>query len=277
MKAILLTLTLSMILYAQSTFSQYGDCFAAKIVCALDSFLITPSGFGTMDELHGNSVSNPPTNPNPIPGNNGCLWEGELNSAWVMFTIDQPGTLEWYFESHAGCLDWIMWPFDTNSCNAIINDSLPPIACNRNTHCPGLSGMVDSLSIPANGNLSEFETPINVSSGDQFVVLMNNYSSATTSCYFHSVGSATLVCNSPNSISSLGDKEILELYPNPANNIVRIKNYPVNADVRLFDSYGREVLYTRSREIDVSNLAAGAYVVAVSTNHKVLKSKLIVN
>src|SRR5690606_33764198 len=77
--------------------AQYGDCFTPAPLtslgsgCTSYSYPVSGSGFGTVDELAGNNISNPTTNPNCC--NAGCLLAGELNSTWILFTITSPGLL----------------------------------------------------------------------------------------------------------------------------------------------------------------------------------------
>jgi len=73
MKKLLYTTLLSLALVLPSSlYAQYGDCFNSAQACTTPNFPVTPSGFGTVDELAGNSFSNPSTNPNAVPGNSGC-------------------------------------------------------------------------------------------------------------------------------------------------------------------------------------------------------------
>ena len=62
------------------------------------------------------------------PGNSGCLLSGELNSTWLLITVTSPGTLEFSMGDLAspGCFDWIMWPYDANTCDDIFQQCTSP-------------------------------------------------------------------------------------------------------------------------------------------------------
>lgn len=169
-----------------------GDCSIAANVCTDLSFSVDPSGFGAIDELDGNNISNPTTNPNGV--NSGCLLSGELNSTWMIVNIASNGTLQFSFGADGGinCYDWMMWEYTPTTCNAIINNTLAPLACNWNGNCESFTGMASPL--PAGGDASNFETPLNVSCGEQYLILFSNYSSALTSVPLNFFGSASVAC-----------------------------------------------------------------------------------
>ncbi len=181
--------------------AQYGDCTNNIEACNNPSFTITPSGFGNVEEFTDgfqHNISNPQVNPNNQPGNLGCLLDGELNSTWLMVTITSDGVLEFSLGANQGlfgnCYDWIMWPYDANTCAAIQNNTLPPVACNWNGNCNGLTGMSAPANFPAGADQSNFENPINVNSGDQFIICFSNYSSATTNVPLSFFGTASVNC-----------------------------------------------------------------------------------
>ncbi len=117
-----------------------GDCGVAINACNNPSFSVDPSGFGLVDELANNNISNPQINPNCC--NSGCLLSGELNSTWLIINVATSGTLEFSMGASGGsgnCYDWIMWSYDANSCANIQNNTLPPVACNWNGACGGFT------------------------------------------------------------------------------------------------------------------------------------------
>ncbi|MCB0479267.1 MAG: hypothetical protein KDC84_13955, partial [Crocinitomicaceae bacterium] len=191
------TFTTSNIL-AQATAS---DCPDHVNICSDASFQVDPNGYGNVDELGDGFftglVSNPSTNPG-VNGNSGCLLSGELNSTWMVVTVSSAGALEFSFGADGGtnCYDWIMWQWDPNvTCNAIVNDTWPPVACNWNGWCEGFTGMANTL--PAGADPSNFEASLNVQPGDQFIICLSNYSSATTSVpltFYQNPGSAGVSC-----------------------------------------------------------------------------------
>jgi hypothetical protein len=156
------------------------------------SFQVDPSGFGLVDELCTSCISNPGTNPSS--GNFGCLLSGELNSTWFTVNVAAGGTLEFSFGAPGGgnCYDWIMWPYDANTCDDILANAAPPNACNWNSPCNSFTGMASTP--PVGGDATNFEPTINVNTGDQYLILFSNYSSALTSVPMNFFGTADISC-----------------------------------------------------------------------------------
>ena len=169
-----------------------GDCVNAINVCTDLNFAVDPNGFGNINEICNCCTSNPCTN--PASTNSGCLLAGELNSTWMVINIQTGGVLEFSFGNQIGnnCYDWIMWPYDGNACNQILNNSLPPVRCNWNFPCDSYTGV--GSPPPPGGNAGNFEPSLNVNAGDQFVVCFSNYSSAITSVPLQFGGTAEVSC-----------------------------------------------------------------------------------
>lgn len=176
-----------------------GDCNQAINICTNASFSIDPSGFGTIDEVSGNNISNPLTNPNGT--NAGCLLAGETNSTWMIINIASSGTLEFTFDVGGGTnyYDWIMWEYDANACSDILNNIRPPVACNWNGAGISYTGM--AATVPPGGDASNFETPLNVSCGEQYLVCFSNWSSALSSVPINFFGTANIACGVFNPIT----------------------------------------------------------------------------
>ena len=190
--------TILLILSLSGVYSQWGDCTNNTDACTNPSFNITPSGFGNIEEFTTTfNVSNPQTNPNPNPGNMGCLLTGEVNSTWLLITVSTTGTLEFSMGTAGtfNCFDWIMWPYDPIlTCTEIQNNNWPPIACNWNGACGGITGMANPGNLPAGADPTDFENGLNVNAGDQFMICFSNYSSASTNVPLDFYGTANVSC-----------------------------------------------------------------------------------
>ena len=171
-----------------------GDCTNAINVCTNLNFSIDPNGFGNVNELCSGCFSNPSTN--PASTNFGCLLSGELNSTWMVVNIATTGTLQFSFgtlnTTSFNCYDWIMWPYNSNTCNQILNNTIAPIRCNWNSPCEEFTGI--SSTPPAGGSASNFEPNLNVTAGQQFIICFSNYSSTTTSVPLNFFGTASVSC-----------------------------------------------------------------------------------
>lgn len=169
-------------------------CYTATNICNNSTFHVGSNG-GV-----GVSVNLPVSNPtnSPFPPNAGCMYSGAVHPTWMIFTVANAGTLGFSIGDNASpnpqiaFHDWIMWPYSTNACAAIFNDSLPPLRCNWNAAASGGTGMGN---LPAGGNPSNFEPGLSVNAGDKFLLLMDNYSGVNTAITFSSTGTASLNCH----------------------------------------------------------------------------------
>ena len=67
------------------------------------------------------------------------------------------------------------------------------------------------------------------------------------------------------SAEELSDMTATSIYPNPATEVVRIQSDIDFSSVEIFDLAGMTVLQSTARDIDVQNMAAGVYVLKMST------------
>lgn len=175
-----------------------GDCAGAIPICSDENFAVSPNNYGAIDELCVDCITNPGNyvNPwqSPSSSNAGCLLDGELNSTWMSINVQQGGTLEFAFgDGTAGYyFDWIMWPYDANTCTDIQNNNEAPVSCNWNNSSSGYTGVG---TVPAGGDPFNFEPAMNVSSGDAYIIMMSNWSSAYTNVPLAFGGTADISCN----------------------------------------------------------------------------------
>lgn len=180
-----------------------SDCPDAVNVCTNINFQVDPNG-------SGNTIEIPPLgslgNPDYLLGdgimspwgsdNYGCLRVGELNSTWMVINIWGSGSLEFTFGglgTQAGFYDWIMYPYTAGSCTSIMNNQVPPVRCNWNGVMFGGTGLASAT--PPGGDPSNFEPPLNVLAGQQYIVCFSNYSSVTTLVPLQFGGSAIVSCD----------------------------------------------------------------------------------
>ncbi|MBI2968660.1 MAG: PKD domain-containing protein [Bacteroidetes bacterium] len=171
-----------------------SDCSQAVNVCTDLNFTIDPNGFGTIDEIPApGSYSNP--NVNPTSGNSGCLLSGEKNSTWMLVYISGTGNLEFTFGGNgtqSGYYDWIMYQWTPTICSDIPNNIAPPVRCNWNCTSSGGTGLAST--IPAGGSACNYESPLPVTCGQQYVIVFSNWSSVTTTVPLQFGGTATVSC-----------------------------------------------------------------------------------
>lgn len=179
-----------------------SDCSSAVNVCNNLNFTIDPNGFGQVVEISPpGSYSNPVYYwadgiPSPWGSDNeGCLLNGEINSTWMIVNIWGGGSLEFTFGglgTQAGYYDWIMFPYNAGTCQGVYNDLIPPVRCNWNAVSYGGTGL--AAATPSGGFSGNYEPPLNVQAGQQYLIVFSNWSSASTVVPLQFGGTAIVSC-----------------------------------------------------------------------------------
>ncbi|MBU0765495.1 MAG: SprB repeat-containing protein, partial [Bacteroidetes bacterium] len=175
--------------------STAGDCSDAINVCTDLGFQIDANGFGSINEIPAlGSYGNPDNNNPGGSGNWGCLRIGESNSTWMIVNIGSDGNLQFNFggSSQAGYYDWIMYPYNENSCTDIPNNLVAPVRCNWNAVSYGGTGC--ATTVPIGGDPGNFEPALPVLCGEQYIICFSNYSSAITNVPLSFFGTASVSC-----------------------------------------------------------------------------------
>lgn len=174
-----------------------SDCPGAIPVCTNLSFQIEPNGWGELYEIPPlGSLTNPdlPFQPNPWGGSNyGCLRNRERNSTWMIVNIWEGGSLEFTFGglgTQVGFYDWAMYPYDPATCGQVMGNTIPPVRCNWNGVAWGGTG----LGMPPGGHYSNYEPPLNVQTGEQYLIYFSNWSHVHTSVPLIFGGTAVVDC-----------------------------------------------------------------------------------
>ena len=183
-----------------------SDCNQAVNVCTNINFQIDPNGFGTTNEIPPlGSYGNPdygifsfvPPYYNPWGTlNEGCLRNGELNSTWMVVNVLTGGSLTFTFGglgTQSGFYDWIMYPYNASACAQVAANALAPVRCNWNGVSFGGTGLAAGL--PAGGDASNFEPPLNVGAYTQWLICFSNWSSVTTAVPLQFGGTAVVSCS----------------------------------------------------------------------------------
>lgn len=189
-------IVLTVLLQTYRTAAQsVNACNNAQNICNSPNFVFTAGGAQT-GLPNGLNVSNPTTNPQGI--NSGCLLSGGPGPQWLLITVGGSGNLGFSFGANgspnpqAGFYDWAMWPYTASTCANIFNNTLPPVSCNWNGSSTGGTGMG---AVPAGGSASNFQPSIPVVAGQQYLILISNYSGVNTAVSFSSTGTANLSCS----------------------------------------------------------------------------------
>ncbi|MBL4654901.1 MAG: gliding motility-associated C-terminal domain-containing protein [Bacteroidia bacterium] len=189
-------------------------------ICGDTLFPISSNGTGDIleipdpDDVGGATVSNPTKNISPSE-NFGCLLTGETFSTWLRFPVKESGALEFYFATddspypQAGFYDWTLFDLTNNTCDDIINNLIAPVRCNWNGTEKGGTGLAEPGNLPAGGDSSNFELPINVTAGDRYMICFNNYSSVSGIVPMVFGGTALLGLPDPPKVDIIADNSII--------------------------------------------------------------------
>lgn len=180
-----------------------SDCPDAVNICTNYSFTIDPNGIGALNEIPPlGSLGNPDYLAyDAVPSawgsdNYGCLRNDELNSTWMIVNISGSGSLEFTFGglgTQAGFYDWIMYPYTPSTCAGVMANTVAPVRCNWNGVSSGGTGLAST--IPAGGDPTNFEPPLNVLAGEQYLICFSNWSSVSTIVPLEFGGTATVSCD----------------------------------------------------------------------------------
>lgn len=183
-----------------SSVATAGDCADAINVCTDLGFTIDPNGIGLINEIPASGTYGNPLNNNPGgSGNSGCLQEGEKNSTWMIVNIAGDGNLEFNFggSSQSNYYDWIMYPYDDNSCANIPAGLVAPVRCNWNASSSGGTGLDDNPSWLLGEDDGNFEPSLPVQCGERYIICFSNWGSAETDVPLQFSGTASVACGSP--------------------------------------------------------------------------------
>lgn len=182
------------------------DCGTAAVLCNNLNFTqgSSSAGFGTQEVSSGNS----------------CFGGGERQSKWYKFTVGCSGTLEFMitpsnYNSSAQTgddYDWALWNVSAGTCPTTANTAFDAVACNW-SGCSGATGMSDdplsSFSSAASTNYQannpagpgtcvptglayQWENTINVTAGQTYALLIDNYSTSNSGFSFTFGGTASI-------------------------------------------------------------------------------------
>jgi hypothetical protein len=178
-----------------------GDCATALHVCDDLSFHMMPNGIGMQEEVFPTgSFSNPNYTLNdgllsPWGTDNwGCLRIDEHHSTWMLVNILMGGSLEFTIGHgmQSSYYDWIMYAHGPTTCADVAANAVAPVRCNWNDVPWGGTGLRSSL--PPGGDINNYEPPLNVVAGQQYLICFSNYNGATATVPVVFSGTAVVGC-----------------------------------------------------------------------------------
>ncbi len=169
----------------QSVFSQQSqqDCYRALSICdpTYSTNVVYP-GVGLVAD---------------VPLNATCIPTGEQNSSWFQFNVISSGSFTFQLVPNNANddYDYILYNLTNDSCPSIESNALAPARCNFSS-TPGSTGLQTGASgtnTPASG--SPQCQPISASTGEVYVLLINNYTASQNGYVLQIGGTASVVDN----------------------------------------------------------------------------------
>jgi hypothetical protein len=151
-------------------------------------------------------------------------------------------------------------PTDSANFNAQIGGSNPPYTFSLSS-----VGTQTTSSLIANFN--------NLSTGNYTCTVINNLGCADTTPVY-----VTNNCNTSINSFTIQDK-FLNIYPNPANEILTIETNEEQGEIRITDLLGNEIKsekINKSLKINVSDISKGVYFVTLVSGKNIFAQKIIV-
>lgn len=162
-KGALLILILSVCLYLPGQ-NTPQDCLGALPLCSngLSVPLLGFHNYGNIQDLD-------------IP--NSCLLNGENNSVWYKFSIVDSGLLAFdIIPVGTDDYDFALYNLTNNSCQDILNGTLPPVRCNFSATNGTTTGMRPNYVTTSAGVSGDaFLAPLQVAPNESFALLVDNY------------------------------------------------------------------------------------------------------
>lgn len=81
----------------------------------------------------------------------------------------------------------------------------------------------------------------------------------------------------PSGLNELTNDNFFHVYPNPANNVIRLEGISDDAFVTVYDAQGRLIVSAQGNLINVSSLDYGAYIVVAKQNNTSRTARFIKN
>ncbi len=159
-----------------------SDCINAIAVCQQTyTYTNSPPDYGQTQEL----------------ANNTCLLNNEQKTVWFIFTVQQSGTFGFTINTSYD-YDFALWDITNSSCASVRNTT--PIRCNFSAQ-NGTTGLDANNPQPGSLSWDASEPPImpglNVTAGQTFVLLLDNYTRDQTGFTITFSGTAQIFDNTP--------------------------------------------------------------------------------
>jgi hypothetical protein len=281
---LILSLTFSSLIAGQSKYKDCGDAFS---VCKFGTYYFADvEGIGNIDALNKDLCRN--------------IAVAETNSSWIKFKIKKDGILTFLITPFdlKDDIDFIL--YNTFNMNCESKRDIRCMATGQNIgatdsekNCLGATGLdyrsLDNVELQgckfSDDNFLKF---LDAKAGETYTLFINNFDSKNGfSILFDGTGELEFLsdCIDDKNLLSM---QLLEIYPNPATNILNVSLFSANNDpvnLELLTLSGQLVTELKHKgapgnliiPVDISLLSAGTYLLRIKNNSNNLVEKFVKN
>jgi len=272
MKNIFLLLAVYLLCCGNLLSQDYKDCGSALMLCGESPFILQMTeGIGEQD-----------------PGIQDLCVQVEVGSTWLELTAETAGDIvfELISEDLTMDLDFVVYRVANGDC-----DTKEAIRCMASGEtaglpseaCEGATGLAygetDVVEAPGcNNGDNNYLAPLQAEAGDQFKILINEFSQSGVGVEMTIGGTARLECISTATEQPVG--WTTSIYPNPSKGSFTISSAASTEQVTIYDVQGRLVWnakYTPRMSVSSDQLGgAGVYHVVLQTSQGAVTRRAVV-
>ena len=265
-----------------SLYAQHKDCSTALELCDTTPLHIDPgTGVGIIDAGIENT----------------CVFQ-EYNSMWVKWTVMESGIISFvlYPGSALQDLDFVVFQAGIGD---VCNDKTPVrcMAAGANVgqppqqwlNCSGATGLA-----PGNTDVEEpagcssasnnFLAPIDALAGEQYILMINEFSDSGFGYTLSYTGTASLTCITGTAYPEENTPASLTVYPTVSTGTIFIRTDEAGHSLNQLNIvntagqivYSNKELNGTDLEIDLQHLPPGIYIAQLRTSHSTLTKKFLV-
>lgn len=261
--------------------NEYPDCEEAFDVCSNASYQFSSTvGIGNVNDNVGET----------------CV-QAEFSPTWFRFRVEEAGWLTFVItpDKPSDDIDFVLFKLNDEGEKNVVRC----MASGQNVGqpfssweaCTGATGLdlneTDTIELPGcQTDDNNFLAALDAESGDEFILLINNYFNSGHGFSIDFEGTAKITCETTSieneDISDTGEK--ITFFPNPASNEISLKiNDPslVGGDISIYDFSGKLIFYETTSQhnlsqISLRQLTAGFYIIKFEKEGINITAKLIV-
>jgi len=264
--------------------AQHENCNIALELCDNSPIYLVPSGgAGSTD-----------------PGIGSTCIGGEFNPVWVKWTVMEDGIISFVLspDSLLQDLDFVVFKTGVNyDCNNKVQIRCMASGANANeppqqwVNCTGSTGLAignTDVEEPAGcaSNHNNFLAPIEAVAGDQYIMLINEFSESGNGFTLHFTGTAVLDCSTGTAYPERTLPQVsFAVYPTVSTGTIFIRSTGAGLSdnhLNVFNTdgqivYANEDFSETALQVDLDHLPSGTYFAVLRTGNSTQAQKFLIS